>query len=74
MLALEFRDESFHRGDYCHVIGRKRQIDHTCDAFADFSVIVFAHLGDLDFTVKRGEGDFLIVKDFLIEFLSVTQT
>ena len=58
VLALEFGNQSFHRGDYCHVIGRKRQLYHACDAFADFSVVIFAHLGDLDFTVECGERSF----------------
>ncbi len=74
MLALEFRNKAFHRGNDCHVVGTMRCAYHLAYSSVYIRVVIFAYFGDLDLVVVCRQRDFLVVEYFLVEFLAVAET
>ena len=66
-------DDALHGSHGGHVIIEVRLGDEGVDLAADLRPIIFTDAGDADFVVERWFGLFLVVQDFLLEFLAIAQ-
>ena len=74
MAALVFRDDFLHDLDDGHVVEGLGHLHQPAFVLTGRLVVVAAGLGDLDLRVGGRKVVFLVGKDFLVEFLAVTQT